>query len=159
MWSVSILYNPVSTFLKFYIPCRLLEQGYQSDIVFIVHGKSFCAHRCILGARSAYFAEMFETKWKGKNIIALKHPLVRKLLLCFSYFVSSVVHVDAVLASFSPETDDRLCCHKVQVQYDPGKGHDDLRTQMSRFSFLQNTPAPICHLLSAVQVNTKPKCV
>lgn len=59
------------------LPFRLLEQGYQSDIVFIVHGKSFCAHRCILGARSAYFAEMFETKWKGKNVIALKHPLVR----------------------------------------------------------------------------------
>ncbi|XP_054072278.1 ankyrin repeat and BTB/POZ domain-containing protein 1 isoform X2 [Rissa tridactyla] len=55
---------------------RLLEQGYQSDIVFIVHGKSFCAHRCILSARSAYFAEMFETKWKGKNMIVLKHPLV-----------------------------------------------------------------------------------
>ncbi|KAM9655692.1 ankyrin repeat and BTB/POZ domain-containing protein 1 isoform 1-T1 [Morphnus guianensis] len=55
---------------------RLLEQGYQSDIVFIVHGKSFCAHRCILSARSAYFAEMFETKWKGKNMIVLKHPLI-----------------------------------------------------------------------------------
>ncbi|KAL7986124.1 hypothetical protein Chor_011290 [Crotalus horridus] len=55
---------------------RLLEQGYHSDIVFIVHGKSFCAHRCVLGARSAYFAEMFETKWKGKNVIALKHPLI-----------------------------------------------------------------------------------
>ncbi|KAM9133388.1 ankyrin repeat and BTB/POZ domain-containing protein 1 isoform 3-T3 [Pangshura tecta] len=55
---------------------RLLEQGYQSDIVFIVHGKSFCAHRCILSARSVYFAEMFETKWKGKNMIALKHPLI-----------------------------------------------------------------------------------
>ncbi|XP_053932125.1 ankyrin repeat and BTB/POZ domain-containing protein 1 isoform X3 [Cuculus canorus] len=55
---------------------RLLEQGYRSDIVFIVHGKSFCAHRCILSARSAYFAEMFETKWKGKNMIVLKHPLI-----------------------------------------------------------------------------------
>ncbi|XP_033922255.1 ankyrin repeat and BTB/POZ domain-containing protein 1 isoform X1 [Melopsittacus undulatus] len=55
---------------------RLLEQGYQSNIVFIVHGKSFCAHRCILSARSAYFAEMFETKWKGKNMIVLKHPLI-----------------------------------------------------------------------------------
>ncbi|XP_007437182.1 ankyrin repeat and BTB/POZ domain-containing protein 1 isoform X2 [Python bivittatus] len=55
---------------------RLLEQGYHSDIVFIVHGKTFCAHRCVLGARSAYFAEMFETKWKGKNVIALKHPLI-----------------------------------------------------------------------------------
>uniref|UniRef100_A0A8D2Q1H8 Ankyrin repeat and BTB domain containing 1 n=1 Tax=Zosterops lateralis melanops TaxID=1220523 RepID=A0A8D2Q1H8_ZOSLA len=65
---------------------RLLEQGYQSDIVFIVHGKSFCAHRCILSARSAYFAEMFETKWKGKNMIVLKHPLVSKAVLPFFPF-------------------------------------------------------------------------
>lgn len=64
-----------------FVPYRLLEQGYQSDIVFIVHGKSFCAHRCILSARSAYFAEMFETKWKGKNMIVLKHPLVSRAVL------------------------------------------------------------------------------
>ncbi|XP_078517862.1 ankyrin repeat and BTB/POZ domain-containing protein 1 [Lissotriton helveticus] len=55
---------------------RLLEQGYQSDIGFIVHDETFCAHRCILSARSAYFAEMFDTKWKGKNLVALKHPLI-----------------------------------------------------------------------------------
>ncbi|XP_043934477.1 ankyrin repeat and BTB/POZ domain-containing protein 1 [Protopterus annectens] len=55
---------------------RLLEQGIHSDVVFIVHGESFCAHRCILSARCAYFLEMFETKWKGKNMIALKHPLI-----------------------------------------------------------------------------------
>uniref|UniRef100_G3WDW9 Ankyrin repeat and BTB/POZ domain-containing protein 1 n=1 Tax=Sarcophilus harrisii TaxID=9305 RepID=G3WDW9_SARHA len=58
---------------------RLLEQGYQSDIVFIVHGKSFCAHRCILSARSSYFANMFDTKWKGKSVIALKHPLINPM--------------------------------------------------------------------------------
>ncbi|XP_039629168.1 ankyrin repeat and BTB/POZ domain-containing protein 1 isoform X1 [Polypterus senegalus] len=57
---------------------RLLEQGYYSDIVFFVHGETFHAHRCILRARSEYFNEMFETKWKGKSIIALKHPLVNK---------------------------------------------------------------------------------
>ncbi|XP_069499472.1 ankyrin repeat and BTB/POZ domain-containing protein 1 isoform X2 [Ambystoma mexicanum] len=55
---------------------RLLEQGYQSDIGFIVHDETFCAHRCILSARSAYFAEMFDTKWKGKKLVALKHPLI-----------------------------------------------------------------------------------
>ncbi|NP_001096209.1 ankyrin repeat and BTB/POZ domain-containing protein 1 [Xenopus tropicalis] len=55
---------------------RLLEQGSYSDTVFIVHGESFQAHRCVLSARSPYFAEMFENKWKGKNVIGLKHPLV-----------------------------------------------------------------------------------
>ncbi|KAM8930059.1 ankyrin repeat and BTB/POZ domain-containing protein 1 isoform 2-T2 [Pelodytes ibericus] len=55
---------------------RLLEQGSYSDTMFIVHGESFYAHRCILSARSPYFAEMFETKWKGKKVIALKHPLI-----------------------------------------------------------------------------------
>lgn len=55
---------------------RLLEQGSYSDTIFLVHGESFCAHRCILCARSPYFAEMFETKWKGKKMIALKHPLI-----------------------------------------------------------------------------------
>ncbi|KAG9460386.1 hypothetical protein GDO78_022169, partial [Eleutherodactylus coqui] len=57
---------------------RLLEQGSYSDTMFLVHGESFCAHRCILSARSPYFTEMFETKWKGKKMIALKHPLVRR---------------------------------------------------------------------------------
>ncbi|MEE6502164.1 hypothetical protein FKM82_004427 [Ascaphus truei] len=55
---------------------RLLEQGSLSDTVFIVHGESFGAHRCVLSARSPYFAEMFDTKWKGKKVIALKHPLI-----------------------------------------------------------------------------------
>lgn len=56
--------------------CRLLEQGNYSDVTFMVHGEMFKAHRCILSARSEYFAHMLETKWKGKSAIALKHPLV-----------------------------------------------------------------------------------
>lgn len=83
-YSTLFLFNHETTFLSQSL-CRLLEQGYHSDIVFIVHGKSFCAHRCVLGARSAYFAEMFETKWKGKNVIALKHPLVRNPIFVFSF--------------------------------------------------------------------------
>lgn len=55
---------------------RLLEQGLHSDVVFVVHGKPFRAHRCILGARSTYFANMLDTKWKGKSVVVLRHPLV-----------------------------------------------------------------------------------
>lgn len=61
---------------------RLLEQGQHSDIKFLVHGQTFPAHRCILSTRSEYFTEMFESKWKWKNLITLKHPLVDKLPLC-----------------------------------------------------------------------------
>lgn len=55
---------------------RLLEQGQHSDVKFQVHGQTFQAHRCVLSARSEYFTEMFKTKWNGKNLITLKHPLV-----------------------------------------------------------------------------------
>ncbi|KAM4821014.1 ankyrin repeat and BTB/POZ domain-containing protein 1 [Thomomys bottae] len=55
---------------------RLLEQGIHSDVVFVVHGKPFRAHRCVLGARSAYFANMLDTKWKDKSVVVLRHPLI-----------------------------------------------------------------------------------
>ncbi|KAM6475635.1 ankyrin repeat and BTB/POZ domain-containing protein 1 isoform 6-T6 [Liasis olivaceus] len=91
---------------------RLLEQGYHSDIVFIVHGKSFCAHRCVLGARSAYFAEMFETKWKGKNVIALKHPLINPAafssLLQYLYTVSSKPGTCVKVLTIEPSGNSRL---------------------------------------------------
>ncbi|XP_073207466.1 ankyrin repeat and BTB/POZ domain-containing protein 1 isoform X2 [Lepidochelys kempii] len=91
---------------------RLLEQGYQSDIVFIVHGKSFCAHRCILSARSVYFAEMFETKWKGKNMIALKHPLINPAafgsLLQYLYTVSSKPGTCVKVLTIEPPGNCRL---------------------------------------------------
>ncbi|KAM5219034.1 LOW QUALITY PROTEIN: ankyrin repeat and BTB/POZ domain-containing protein 1 [Hipposideros larvatus] len=55
---------------------RLLDQGIHSYVVFVVHGKPFQAHCCILGARSAYFANMLDIKWKGKSIVVLRHPLI-----------------------------------------------------------------------------------
>ncbi|XP_068191257.1 ankyrin repeat and BTB/POZ domain-containing protein 1 isoform X1 [Antennarius striatus] len=54
----------------------LMEQGQYSDVKFLVHGQIVTAHRFVLSARSEYFTEMFETKWKGKSLITLKHPLV-----------------------------------------------------------------------------------
>lgn len=63
--------------LIYFLLCfRLLEQGNYSDVTFMVHGEMFKAHRCVLSARSEYFAHMLETKWKGKSAIPLKHPLV-----------------------------------------------------------------------------------
>ncbi|KAK6480602.1 ankyrin repeat and BTB/POZ domain-containing protein 1-like [Huso huso] len=75
---------------------RLLEKDNDSDIVFIVHGKTFTAHRCILSARSDYFNEMFETKWKGKSIIALKHPLINPAAFCsiLQYFYTGRLDID-----------------------------------------------------------------
>lgn len=67
--------GPAEHLLRLLLP-RLLEQGIHSDVVFVVHGKPFRAHRCVLGARSAYFANMLDTKWKGKNVVVLRHPLV-----------------------------------------------------------------------------------
>ena len=60
---------------------RLLEQGLHSDVAFVVHGRSFRAHRGVLGARSTYFAHMLDTKWKGKSVVVLRHPLVRRRAL------------------------------------------------------------------------------
>ena len=57
---------------------RLLEQGLHSDMVFVVHGRAFRAHRGVLGARSTYFAHMLDTKWKGRSAVVLRHPLVRQ---------------------------------------------------------------------------------
>lgn len=54
----------------------LLEQGQHSDVNFLVHGQTFSAHRCVLSTRSEYFSEMFNSKWKGKTLITLKHPLI-----------------------------------------------------------------------------------
>uniref|UniRef100_A0A8C9W7P5 Ankyrin repeat and BTB/POZ domain-containing protein 1 n=1 Tax=Scleropages formosus TaxID=113540 RepID=A0A8C9W7P5_SCLFO len=75
---------------------RLLEQGYSSDVVFLVHGESFSTHRCVLSARSEYFMEMFETKWKGKNIIALKHPLINPAAFgsILQYFYTGRLDID-----------------------------------------------------------------
>ncbi|XP_031572856.1 ankyrin repeat and BTB/POZ domain-containing protein 1-like, partial [Actinia tenebrosa] len=46
------------------------------DVCFIVHGVKIHAHQVILSARSSYFADMFQTKWKGRSVIRLNHPLV-----------------------------------------------------------------------------------
>ncbi|XP_016127162.1 ankyrin repeat and BTB/POZ domain-containing protein 1-like [Sinocyclocheilus grahami] len=74
----------------------LLEQGSYSDVTFMVHGEMFKAHRCILSARSEYFAHMLETKWKGKSAITLKHPLVNPAAFgaIMQYFYTGRLDID-----------------------------------------------------------------
>ncbi|CAG11294.1 unnamed protein product, partial [Tetraodon nigroviridis] len=78
----------------------LWEQGQYSDVKFLVHGQIFAAHRCVLSARSEYFSDMFERKWKGKNLITLKHPLVNpaafRALLQYIYTGQMEIDVNLV---------------------------------------------------------------
>ncbi|XP_038068781.1 ankyrin repeat and BTB/POZ domain-containing protein 1-like [Patiria miniata] len=77
---------------------RLLEGNCYEDIVFVVHDETFPAHRCILHARSPYFAEMLETKWRHKSTINIKSAVVRpqafKAILQYIYTGYLEVHLD-----------------------------------------------------------------
>ncbi|XP_065573023.1 ankyrin repeat and BTB/POZ domain-containing protein 1-like isoform X2 [Artemia franciscana] len=68
---------------------KLLESGEFSDTTFIVHGVKFTVHRCILSARCGYFNDIFQQKWKYRNVIKLNNKLVKpqafRSLLQFLY--------------------------------------------------------------------------
>ncbi|XP_045164247.1 ankyrin repeat and BTB/POZ domain-containing protein 1-like isoform X2 [Mercenaria mercenaria] len=55
---------------------RLSDPGMYQDVTFDVHGEKFPVHRCILSARSSYFADLFRTRWKGRKEIKLKHQMI-----------------------------------------------------------------------------------
>ena len=56
----------------------LLDRHPFSDVLFIVHGDKFFVHKCILVARSEYFATAFATKWLGKHTISIKSSRIQK---------------------------------------------------------------------------------
>jgi len=56
----------------------LLDRHPFSDVLFIVHGDKFFLHKCILVARSEYFATAFATKWLGRNTINIKSSRIYK---------------------------------------------------------------------------------
>jgi len=64
--TVTMRREPYTEFLR-----RLLEDENHKDIVFIVHGNHISAHRCILAARSEFFAQQLETRWRGKREVVL----------------------------------------------------------------------------------------
>ncbi|CAH3196418.1 unnamed protein product, partial [Porites evermanni] len=75
---------------------RCLEDSPYADVCFLVHGEPVNAHRVILSARSSYFAHMFETKWRDRRIIELKHRLVKPSAFraIIQYLYTSRVHID-----------------------------------------------------------------
>ncbi|XP_071497851.1 ankyrin repeat and BTB/POZ domain-containing protein 1-like [Diadema antillarum] len=79
---------------------RLLETGCFHDIVFVIQNETFTAHRCILQARSEYFAEMLETRWHHKSTVHIKSSLVRpqafKAVLEYIYTGYLKVHISVV---------------------------------------------------------------
>ncbi|KAL4225798.1 Ankyrin repeat and BTB/POZ domain-containing protein 1 [Mactra antiquata] len=56
---------------------RLQEPYMYQDVTFHIHGHQVPVHRCILSARSSYFAELFRTRWKSKKDIILKHVMIQ----------------------------------------------------------------------------------
>jgi len=56
----------------------LLDRHPFSDVLFIVHGDKFFLHKCILVARSEYFATAFATKWLGKDMVNIKSSRIQK---------------------------------------------------------------------------------
>lgn len=48
-----------------------------ADVYFVVHDETIPAHRVILAARSAYFAQMLRTKWQEKTVFFAKSCKVR----------------------------------------------------------------------------------
>lgn len=55
---------------------KLFELGHYYDFVFDIKGSLFKTHKCILAARSEYFKEKFENKWKKKEFIIGSHELL-----------------------------------------------------------------------------------
>ena len=77
-WIVGVYYDWLDWVNSCYVAGRCLEDSPYADVCFLVHGEPVNAHRVILSARSSYFAHMFETKWRDRRIIELKHRLVRQ---------------------------------------------------------------------------------
>ncbi|XP_059142453.1 ankyrin repeat and BTB/POZ domain-containing protein 1-like isoform X2 [Physella acuta] len=79
---------------------RLLENRLYSDVLFSVHGEELSAHRCILSARSLFFARMFKTKWQDRRVIELNHSQMSqgafKSILQYIYTGHMEVSIDLV---------------------------------------------------------------
>lgn len=61
-------------YIEFFKMCFNVQT--YKDICFIVHGCQIFVHKIILACKSEYFANMFETRWKSKKYVYMKHPLV-----------------------------------------------------------------------------------
>ncbi|XP_050406814.1 ankyrin repeat and BTB/POZ domain-containing protein 1 [Patella vulgata] len=56
---------------------KIQEGNCYEDVIFDVHGVQFPAHKCILSARSEYFAIQFKTRWKDRRVISLRNEIIQ----------------------------------------------------------------------------------
>ncbi|XP_015239258.1 PREDICTED: ankyrin repeat and BTB/POZ domain-containing protein 1 isoform X2 [Cyprinodon variegatus] len=120
----------------------LLEQGHNSDVKFLVHGQMFSAHRCVLSARSEYFTEMFETKWKGKSLITLKHPLINPAAFAaiLQYFYTGRMDIDISLVED---------CRRLAKQCKMADLIEELENKCKQvYEFVSNKPGTCVKVLS-----------
>ncbi|KAM6977066.1 ankyrin repeat and BTB/POZ domain-containing protein 1 [Aplochiton taeniatus] len=120
----------------------LLEQGQFSDVKFLVHGQTFQAHRCVLSARSEYFTAMFETKWKGKSMITLKHPLINPAAFgpFLQYFYTGRMDIDV------SHVED---CKRLAKQCKMGDLIDGLENRCKQvYEFVSNKPGTCVKVLT-----------
>lgn len=120
----------------------LLEQGQFSDVKFLVHGQVFPAHKCILSARSEYFTRMFETKWNGKNLITLKHPLVNPAAFraILQYFYTGRMDIDITLVED---------CRRLAKQCKMSALIEELQNKCKQvYEFVSNKPGVCVKVLS-----------
>ncbi|KAM3871654.1 ankyrin repeat and BTB/POZ domain-containing protein 1 [Diretmus argenteus] len=120
----------------------LLEQGQYSDVRFLVHCEIFLAHRCVLSARSEYFSAMFETKWKGKNLITLKHPLINPAAFgaILQYFYTGYMDIDVSLVED---------CRRLAKQCKMGDLIDELENKCKQvYEFVSNKPGTCVKVLT-----------
>jgi hypothetical protein len=73
---------------------RLLEEGCNSDITFCIRGSNMKAHRFILAARSEYFQQIIDGKWKDKQNVSISNALVSyfRIVKNTSYFSLRATH-------------------------------------------------------------------
>lgn len=81
---------------------RLMDNDTYKDVTFDVRGRLFPVHKCVLSARSEYFAELFKTRWANRNLISIRHALVLphafERVISYLYTGSLEVPVDDVPA-------------------------------------------------------------
>ena len=81
--------DPQSDFALFSYALVTNPLSHYADIEFRFSTTSVYAHRCILAARSTYFAAQLATRWKDIAVVPVKHPRVHvecfKAILLFLY--------------------------------------------------------------------------
>lgn len=102
---------------------RCLDNQAYKDFCFVVHGRHFFVHKVILASRSTYFLNMFETKWKCKKYLHIKHELVT--ISSFQYMLQYVYtdRIDVPICEISDLKRLSRQCHLFELEKKLDEAH------------------------------------